>query len=400
MRSITIVLAALLTACTGGQELATTTSADAATTTFPATTTPTTIAEPESTTSSSGEAATTTTTTLPELQSLAYEKVADLPFPVEMTALPGAPLSYIATKDGRVWVYDGAKVLEDPALDISGQVRNSGEQGLLSIALHPNDPSRFFAHYSAGDGDTVVSEFGFTSDSDIDPGTERVLLRLNQPAGNHNGGMITFGPGDLLFLGLGDGGSANDRFGNGQNTDTLLGGLVTLQVDGDPNPTLFDYGLRNPWRFWFDDGLMYVADVGQNSFEEVNVAPIEAGINFGWPITEGLHCFRPPTGCDTSGLTLPVIEVAHGDAGTCSITGGVVYRGRAIPEIDGHYFYSDYCGGYLRSFRYDGSGTIDQVDWTEQVGAARAIPGFGVDGEGEMYVATTEELFKVVPVRR
>lgn len=398
MRSIAIVFALVLAACTGGQELAPTTSTDSTTPTLPATTAPSTTTETESTTSSS-QGTTTTTTTLPELQSLTYDKVADLPFPVEMTALPGAELSYIATKDGRVWVYDGTEVLDEPALDISGQVRNSGEQGLLSIALHPNDPSRFFAHYSAGDGDTVVSEFAFTSNTQIDPGTERVLLRLDQPAGNHNGGMISFGPSDVLYVGLGDGGGANDRFGNGQNTETLLGGLVTLQVDGDPSPTLFDYGLRNPWRFWFDDGLVYIADVGQNSFEEVSVSPIEEGINFGWPITEGLHCFRPSSGCDTTGLTLPLIEVAHGDAGTCSITGGIVYRGPAIPEIEGHFFYSDFCGGYLRSFRYDGSGAADQMDWTEQVGVAGSVAGFGVDGDGEMYVATTEELFKVVPVR-
>lgn len=398
MRSISIAFVFLIAACTGGQELAPTTSADPNSTTLPSTTAPPTTADTGSTTPAS-EGTTTTTTTLPPLQGLTYEKVAELSFPVEMTALPGADLSYIATKDGRVWVYDGAEVLDEPALDISGQVRNSGEQGLLSIALHPNDSSRFFAHYSAGDGDTVVSEFSFTMDTQIDSGTERELLRLNQPAGNHNGGMIMFGPEDVLFLGLGDGGSANDRFGNGQNTDTLLGGLVAVQVDGDPNPTLFAYGLRNPWRFWFDAGLLYLADVGQNSFEEVNVTPIEEGINFGWPITEGLHCFRPPTGCDTTGLTLPVIEVAHGDAGTCSITGGIVYGGSAIPEIAGHYFYSDYCGGYLRSFRYEESEAVDQVDWTDQVGAARAVPGFGVDGEGEMYVATTEGLFKVVAVR-
>ncbi len=342
---------------------------------------------------------TTTTTTLPEMEGLSYESVAELPFPVEMTARPDEELSYIATKDGRVWVYDGTEVADEPVLDISVRVRNSGEQGLLSIALHPDDSTRFFAHYSAEDGDTVVSEFTFSSDTVILPGSERVLLRLDQPAGNHNGGMLLFGPDGLLFLGLGDGGGANDRFGNGQNTDTLLGSLVTLRVDGDPRPTLFDFGLRNPWRFWFDDGLVYIADVGQSEFEEVNVAPIEEGINFGWPITEGLHCFRPPSGCDTTGLTLPVIEVAHGDGRTCSITGGIVYRGRAIPEIQGHYFYSDFCGGYLRSFRYDGSGATEETEWTGQVGEAGAVVGFGVDGDGEMYVATSEELFKVVPVR-
>ena len=134
--------------------------------------------------------------------------------------------------------------------------------------------------------------------------------------------------------------------------------------------------------------------------EEVSVTPLAEGIDFGWPITEGLHCFRPSSGCDTAGLTLPVLEVSHGDAGTCSITGGIVYRGGSIPELQGHYFYSDFCGGYLRSFRYDGVAAVDHTDWTEQVGIPGAVPGFGLDGAGEMYVLTTEELLAVVPERR
>jgi glucose/arabinose dehydrogenase len=317
-----------------------------------------------------------------------------------MTALPGADHAYIATKDGRVWVYDGEAVLDVPALDISGNVHNQGERGLLSIVIHPEDSSRFFAHYTALGGDTVVSEFAFRSESEIDPGSERVLLRHAQPAANHNGGMILFGPDDALFLGLGDGGGANDRFDNSQNRDTLLGGLVRIDVDAaDTGAELFQYGLRNPWRFWFDEGLVYIADVGQRAFEEVSVAPIEPDVNYGWPITEAKHCFRPASGCDSTGLTLPVIEVSHGDAGTCSITGGIVYRGPAIPEIDGHFFYSDYCGGYLRSFRYEDGAVVEESDWTDQVGEAGRVVGFGMDGAGEMYVATTERLLKVVAER-
>lgn len=340
----------------------------------------------------------TTTTTLAELQTLAYEEVANLDFPVQMTALPGADLSYIATKEGTVWAYDGSTVLDTPVLDISDQVRNDGEQGFLSIALHPEDTDRFFAHYSDNNGDTVVSEFTFSSPTEIDPGSERLLFTADQPASNHNGGMIDIREGDL-FLGLGDGGGAGDTFGNGQNTDTLLGGLVRLSIDGDPNPVLWQYGLRNPWRFWFDSDLIYIADVGQNAYEEIDVAPMTKGINYGWPVTEGLHCFSPASGCDTSGLTLPVIEVEHGDAGTCSITGGIVYRGQDIPEIDGSYFYSDYCGGYLRSIVYQDGQVVAMTDWTDQVGGAGQVTGFGVDGRGEMYVATTETLLKLVPVR-
>jgi glucose/arabinose dehydrogenase len=359
-----------------------TTSSTAPTTTVPSTTT-TTVA--------------TTTTTLPELQGLAYEEVAQLEFPVQMTALAGSDLSYIATKDGQVLAYDGSAVLETPVLDISDQVRNEGEQGFLSIALHPDDESRFFAHYSDNNGDTVVAEFTFSSPTELDPDSEEVLFTIDQPAANHNGGMIQVADGSL-FLALGDGGGGGDRFANAQNTETLLGGLVRLDISDDADPQLFQYGLRNPWRFWIDGDLIYVADVGQNSFEEISVSELVEGINYGWPITEGLHCYET-SDCDTSDLTLPVIEVAYGDAGSCSITGGIVYRGQAIPELEGRFFYSDFCGGYLRSFNYRDGEVVEETDWTEQVGVAGSVAGFGVDGQGEMYVATSEALLKVVPVR-
>ena len=391
MRHTAIVLLVVISACSTQQELATTTTGEVTTSTAVTTT------SPSSTSTRPGSS--TTTTPLPPLRALAYEEVVRLSFPIQLTARPGDRLSYIATKDGRVWAYDGSSLLEEPVLDISDQVRNSGEQGLLSIALHPEDPARMFAHYSANDGDTVVSEFTLTDELAADNGSQRVLLRLDQPASNHNGGMILFRSDDTLLVGLGDGGAADDRFNNGQNRDTLLGGLVAIGVDGDPKPTLYNYGLRNPWRFWIDADDIYIADVGQNSFEEVSVTSLEPDLNFGWPITEGKHCFRPSSGCDTAGITLPEVEVGHGDAGTCSITGGIVYRGQAIPEIAGLYFYSDYCGGYLRSFRYNEGAIGEETDWTDQVGIPGRVVGFGVDGQGEMYVATEERLFKVVPVR-
>ena len=390
-RSLPVFLAFIL-GCTAPQELATTTTTRSVTTsTAPATTT---VAE--TTTAPS----TTSTTTLPVLQGLVYEEVARLPFPVQMTALAGAEYSYIATKDGRVWAYDGSSVLDDPVLDISQNVLNRGERGLLSIVIHPDDATLFFAHYTATDGDTVVSEFTMVSPLEIEPASETTLLRHEQPAANHNGGMLQFGPDGGLYLGLGDGGGSNDRFGNGQNRETLLGGLVRIDVD-DPEiePELFQYGLRNPWRFWIDGDLIYIADVGQNAFEEVSVAPLTPDVNYGWPITEGLHCFQPSSGCDTTGITLPVIEVSHGDAGTCSMTGGIIYRGPAIPEIEGQFFYSDYCGGYLRSFAYLEGAVAEEMDWTPQVGEAGSVTGFGIDSQGEMYVATTEVLYKVVAQR-
>ena len=383
---------ALVTACNGAaQEPAPTPPTMPSPT--PATTQPVTTTSVPSTTSTTG--ATTTTTTLPPLESLAYEEVAAVDFPIQM--VPWTPgLELVATKDGQVWVHDGSGLSEAPILDISGQVRNQGEQGLLSLAVHPEDTDRVFVHYSGNDGSTVVSELTWDGESLVD---ETELMILGQPARNHNGGMLQFGPDGYLFLGLGDGGGSNDRFDNGQNTDTLLGSLTRLDVDGGSDPLLWQYGLRNPWRFWIDSDLIYIADVGQNAFEEVNVGDLAEGVNYGWPITEGLHCFRPSSGCDTTGLTLPVIEVSHGDAGTCSITGGVVYRGSQIPEIGGHYFYSDYCGGYLRSFVYEDGEVVEEMDWTAQVDVAGRVVSFGVDSAGEMYVLTTERILKVVPVR-
>jgi glucose/arabinose dehydrogenase len=365
---------------TGGVETTTTSAA------------PTTTAAP-----TTSVAPTTASTVGLDETVLAYELVAEMGFPVQMTARPGETISYVITKDGRVWAYDGNAIADTPVLDISDQVANEGERGLLSIALHPSDP-RLYLHYSDNGGDTTVSEFALTSPTEADPASERVLLSLGQPAANHNGGMLQFTPDGTLMLGLGDGGGADDEFGNGQNPDTLLAGLVEMRVDGDPAPSKYATGLRNPWRFWIDEGLLYVADVGQDEFEEVDVVPLAPGANFGWSITEGLHCFQAAAGsCDTDGLVVPVLEVEHGDAGTCSITGGFVYRGAAMPQLGGHYFYSDYCGGYLRSFLHADGEAAEQRDWTEQVGVPGLVTGFGIDGQGEMYVTTEGALLKVIP---
>lgn len=399
MRRAVVAFLVVATACSGADQEVAPTQPPVTTTTSTSSPAPeTTLTTQRDSATTVTSMATTTTTTLPSLQSLTYEEVAAIDFPIQLVPRNGSS-SLLATKDGQVYLFVDGVVAEDPSLDISDRVRNDGEQGLLSIAVHPDDDTRLFVHYSANDGDTTVEEFAIGPDGVVDPDPVREPLRLDQPAGNHNGGMLQFGPDGLLYLGLGDGGRSNDAFGNGQNRDTLLGGLVALDVDGDSDPTLFQYGLRNPWRFWIDGDLIYVADVGQNAYEEVSVVPFTADINHGWPITEGLHCFSPSSGCDTAGLTLPVLEVAHGDAGTCSITGGHVYGGSLIPEIDGHYFYSDFCGGYLRSFRYEGSAAAESTDWTDQVGAAGNVASFGVDHSGELYVLTTGEVLKIVPVR-
>ena len=355
-------------------------------------------------------------TTAPTPTGFGYTEIAaGLPFPVFLTALPGAPVAYLATKDGQVWVLDDGEV--QPVLDIGDQVRNRGEQGLLGLALDPGDPGRLFLHYSATDGDTVLSEFRFVDPYRVDPASERVLLRIDQPAGNHNGGMVQVTSDGLLWLGLGDGGGAGDQFGHGQRPDTLLGTILRIDPDGDPYripadnpfvdgvdgaPEVWAWGLRNPWRFWIDEpgGFVYIADVGQDAYEEIDVVSLEdGGANFGWPITEGLHCFSPPSGCDPEGITLPVLEVPLSEPGTCAITGGVVYRGEAIPELRGQYLFSDYCAGYLRSFRWEGTSPPEVADWTDLVGRLDGVTSFGIDGAGEVYVLTTDTLYRLDPLR-
>jgi glucose/arabinose dehydrogenase len=216
----------------------------------------------------------------------------------------------------------------------------------------------------------------------------------------------------MLYLGIGDGGSGGDPFGNGQNKNTILGKLLRIDVNnGDPysipstNPfagqsnvrqEIWAYGLRNPWRYAFDrtTGLLYVADVGQDQIEEVDVVPsTRAGVNYGWNITEGSSCYNAST-CNKSGIQLPVVEYSHA-GGACSITGGFVYRGSAIPEIAGNYFYSDYCAGFLKSFRYENGAVTGERTW--DVGALGSVVSFGEDSSGELYILSANgHVFKFV----
>ena len=338
-----------------------------------------------------------TTRALPP-DSLRFVEVAQgAQYPIFLTASRGAGHSYLAEQGGRILYLLEDEVGDQPVLDISEKVTFRGEQGLLGIALHPAQPSRMFVHYSNLGGHTVVSEFSLSDDGrTADPESERIIFFAQQPATNHNGGMIQFGPDGHLYLGLGDGGRADDYYGHGQRPDTFLATLVRIHPD-QVTSEVWWYGLRNPWRFWIDEptGLTYIADVGQDAYEEISLASLsQPGLNFGWPITEGFHCFEPRQGCDPTGLTLPVLEIAHDDGGTCSVTGGVVYRGPSMPGLHGHYFYSDYCGGYLRSFRWDGNLAMDLREWAPDLGN---VVSFGTDGSGEMYILTVNTVYRVEP---
>jgi glucose/arabinose dehydrogenase len=330
--------------------------------------------------------------------------------------------AFVVEQVGRIRIVRGGAVLGTPYLDIASLTSAGGERGLLGLAFHPRyaENGRFYVNYTDRRGDTHISEFRASPPSadTVDPATERQVLFVSQPFPNHNGGGLAFGNDGMLYAGLGDGGSGGDPFRNGQNLGTALGKMLRIDVDrGVPFavpsdnpfvatagafPLVWAYGLRNPWRFAFDraTGDFYIGDVGQNLFEEVDVAlaPRRGGENYGWNVMEGLHCFQPASGCNQTGLTLPVLEYTHAQ-GACSITGGVVYRGCRLPGYAGTYFYGDYCAAFIRSFRTLSGQAVDQRDWTAALGRnITAITSFGVDDEGEVYIVDQQgEVYKVVP---
>jgi glucose/arabinose dehydrogenase/putative cell wall-binding protein len=338
--------------------------------------------------------------------------VGGLDTPLELTAPPGDDRLFIAERGGRVRVVVDGRL--ETFLDIRDRVRADGERGLLGLAFPPDFAAsgRFFVHYNrALDGDTVLAEYR-RSASDPDRAVtsdELIQLRVDQPAANHNGGTITFGPDGMLYLFLGDGGGAGDRFDNAQDPGALLGSVLRLDVSRTGTyrvpadnpfasgsggaPEVWHYGVRNPYRASFDavTGSLLIADVGQSQWEEVDAVSAAArGLNFGWPIMEGDHCFEG-SDCDPTGLVRPVLEYSHDEG--CSITGGHVYRGH-IGMLRGHYVYGDFCSGMVRSFRLSDGQAIERTDWTDQLGGG-SIFSFGRDASGEVYVLTGSSVFRV-----
>ncbi len=340
--------------------------------------------------------------------------------PVDLQVAPGdSTRLFIVEKTGAIRIVREGRLLPRPFLDLSSRVSGGSEQGLLGLAFHPQYATnrKLYVDFTDRNGDTRIVEFLASVNPDSATAMEREILFVDQPAPNHNGGQLAFGPDGYLYVGLGDGGGAGDTYKNGQNLSTLLGSILRLDVNsGSPysiptdNPfvtrsgargEIWDYGLRNPWRFCFDrtTGDLLIADVGQNLWEEVDFEPHgSGGRNYGWNIMEGSHCFGG-SGCDQTGLTLPVAEYGHDDG--CSITGGYVYRGREIPELNGVYFYGDYCTGIVRSFRIEGGQATDLRDWTSvlrtQAGRKmEALSSFGQDARGEIYLLLlTGEVYRL-----
>lgn len=337
-------------------------------------------------------------------ETLTLTKVAGgLKHPTTITnAADGSGRLFIVEQGGKIRILHDGQVLPKPFLDISHLVtRDGGEQGLLGLAFPPDYGHRkqFYVDYTnkEGIGNTVIARIGLTSGdaNRADPRSLTRLLTIKQPYANHNGGEIVFGPDKMLYIGMGDGGSAGDPKRNGQNTRTLLGKLLRIDVLGATEPyavpagnpfgnEIWAYGLRNPWRFSFDRGTgdLYIADVGQDLVEEIDYQPAGkgAGANYGWSIMEGSRCFRHP-GCKEEGLTMPVAEYRHGE-GDCSVTGGYVYRGKH-KALQGIYFYGDFCSGRIWGLKRE------EGNWKTWLvkESGLAISTFGEDESGELYVA-------------
>jgi glucose/arabinose dehydrogenase len=370
---------------------------------------------------------------LPELR---LERVAGIfhPSPTFLTSPPGDPRLFVGTVDGQVWIVDDGRILPEMFLDLRELVHHEGERGMYQLAFHPQFASNGYFYVKYVDHGATIHVARYRAGADpnrADPASRKAILSIpHPPTMEHFGGSMAFGPDGKLFIGVGDGGHGHGA--NAQDRSTLLGKLLRIDVDGgDPyavpadNPfarqaasrgEIWALGLRNPWRLAFDHqaGLLYVADVGETHWEEVNVVRADqGGQNYGWPRLEGSHCFPAgTTGCDRSGLTLPALEYPHPNtAGAqqsahpagCAVTGGYVYRGGRMPALRGHYFYGDLCQGWVRSFRYEEGQAADQRQWLlgATLPAGERLPflvSFGQDSSGELYVLPYSGIvYRIVP---
>lgn len=361
---------------------------------------------------------------------LTTELVADgLNRPIYVTAPPGDDRLFIVEQRGVIRLFKDGTLLAEPFLDITALVIDPSafsEQGLLGLAFDPGFSTNrlFYVHYSDNNGDTVIARYEADSvDPDVaDPGSAEIVLAQAQPYGNHNGGTIEFGPDGYLYFGFGDGGSAGDPGNRAQDPATLLGKFIRIDVGSLPytipsdNPyagsgtveqEIWAFGLRNPYRWSFDrdTGDLWIGDVGQSEWEEVDFqsAAGGGGENYGWRLMEGLHCYNPATDCGSDTLDLPIHEYGH-TGGNCSITGGYVYRGPAIPDLDGYYVFGDYCSNRIWALRYDGAEVTDFLELTDLLnpgGIISSLAAVGQDGAGELYLVdragtTDGEVYRII----
>jgi hypothetical protein len=360
------------------------------------------------------------------LTSLRLQPVASgLSAPLFMTSPPGdASRLFIVEQEGTIRIFDvGAGMLRPTGfVDLSSLISCCGERGLLGMAFDPDYAGnrRFYVFYTeSATGNLVVARYQRSAtDPNLADVTSAVVLQTVPHSGfsNHNGGMLAFGPDGCLYVGTGDGGGAGDRDNNAQNPDSKLGKILRIDADSGAacataisNPfaagggaaEVWSFGLRNPWRFSFDrqTGDLYIGDVGQDAREEIDVVAgthAGRGTNFGWRLMEGVLCFNPATNCNPGGLALPVLDYPHTD-GACSVTGGYVYRGAAMPSLQGTYFYADFCAGFVRSFRFDRGQAVEPREWPQLAPPAGLVSSFGEDSTGELYLMSLAgDLWKLV----
>jgi glucose/arabinose dehydrogenase len=390
-----IVLAA--TACSSGSQGS---GSSAAATTAP----PPTTAAP-TTTARAGSAEPSPTGDLAKAR-VRLQEVARLESPVGMALRKGDDGIYLIEQPGRVRVLRDGRIDPNPVLDLTSQIRSGGEQGLLGIAFSPSGDF-LYLDYTDLNGDTHIAEFAVRGGRP-DPSSQRNVITIDQPYANHNGGQLAFGPNGGLYVALGDGGSAGDPHGNGQNLDALLGKI--LRIDPRPSggrpygiprdnpfvnrsgarPEIWDFGLRNPWRFSFDPATkdLWIADVGQGTWEEIDHEPAgRGGRNYGWNRLEGDHRFE---GDAPPGAVAPVLEYNH-DGGACTVIGGSVYRGDAIPDLRGAYLYGDYCLGSVKAVPASGGSSRD-------LGInVPSLTSFGTDQQGELFALSgAGQVFRIV----